>query len=175
MLEKPHWSEIRHRAAPEVEKSAMVGNSRSRRGSRGQSPHRSEIWTAQGLAGSRSHGAPRWSLLVVAGLRRFPNRVRRWGRHRGCTESGVDGRSCRHEEDRQDCRLSGVGSEGGRGLVRTARRGACRASAAAVTVRLAGLRGKPMMINVWAQWCGPCREEAPYLTEVATHEQVRPA
>ncbi|MCW2809620.1 MAG: TlpA family protein disulfide reductase [Friedmanniella sp.] len=35
------------------------------------------------------------------------------------------------------------------------------------TTRLAGLRGRPMMINVWAQWCGPCREEAPYLTEVA--------
>lgn len=35
-------------------------------------------------------------------------------------------------------------------------------------VRLAGLRGQPMMINVWAQWCGPCREEAPYLAEVAT-------
>ena len=34
-------------------------------------------------------------------------------------------------------------------------------------VRLAGLRGKPMVINVWAQWCGPCREEAPYLSEVA--------
>ena len=34
-------------------------------------------------------------------------------------------------------------------------------------VRLAGLRGKPMMINVWAQWCEPCREEAPYLAEVA--------
>jgi cytochrome c biogenesis protein CcmG, thiol:disulfide interchange protein DsbE len=34
-------------------------------------------------------------------------------------------------------------------------------------VRLAGLRGEPMMINVWAQWCGPCREEAPYLAEVA--------
>jgi cytochrome c biogenesis protein CcmG/thiol:disulfide interchange protein DsbE len=34
-------------------------------------------------------------------------------------------------------------------------------------VRLAGLRGEPMMINVWAQWCGPCREEAPYLSEVA--------
>jgi cytochrome c biogenesis protein CcmG, thiol:disulfide interchange protein DsbE len=34
-------------------------------------------------------------------------------------------------------------------------------------VRLAGLRGKPMLINVWAQWCGPCREEAPYLAQVA--------
>jgi cytochrome c biogenesis protein CcmG, thiol:disulfide interchange protein DsbE len=38
-------------------------------------------------------------------------------------------------------------------------------------VRLAGLRGKPMMINVWAQWCGPCREEAPYLAEVAEANQ----
>jgi cytochrome c biogenesis protein CcmG, thiol:disulfide interchange protein DsbE len=34
-------------------------------------------------------------------------------------------------------------------------------------VRLAGLRGRPMMINVWAQWCEPCREEAPYLATVA--------
>src|SRR5947209_6951130 len=35
------------------------------------------------------------------------------------------------------------------------------------TVRLAGLRGRPMLINVWAQWCEPCREEAPQLSKVA--------
>lgn len=35
------------------------------------------------------------------------------------------------------------------------------------TVRLAGLRGKPMVINLWAQWCDPCRQEAPYLRRFA--------
>ena len=34
-------------------------------------------------------------------------------------------------------------------------------------VRLPGLRGKPMVINIWAQWCRPCRLEAPHLAAVA--------
>ena len=37
-------------------------------------------------------------------------------------------------------------------------------------VRLAGLRGRPMMINIWAQWCQPCQEEAPFIAEVANAE-----
>ncbi len=36
------------------------------------------------------------------------------------------------------------------------------------SVRLAGLRGRPLMVNVWAQWCGPCRQEAPFIADVAT-------
>lgn len=35
------------------------------------------------------------------------------------------------------------------------------------SVRLAELRGKPMVITVWAQWCIPCRQEAPYLAKAA--------
>jgi thiol-disulfide isomerase/thioredoxin len=34
--------------------------------------------------------------------------------------------------------------------------------------RLADFRGKPLLINVWASWCGPCRAEMKSLEQLAT-------
>lgn len=33
--------------------------------------------------------------------------------------------------------------------------------------RLAQLRGYPVVVNVWASWCGPCREEFPVLQQLS--------
>ncbi|HEU5063084.1 MAG TPA: TlpA disulfide reductase family protein [Solirubrobacterales bacterium] len=33
--------------------------------------------------------------------------------------------------------------------------------------RIAELRGYPIVVNVWASWCGPCREEFPVLQKLS--------
>lgn len=41
------------------------------------------------------------------------------------------------------------------------------------TLELSSLRGKAVVLNVWASWCGPCKEEAPYLEDVWQQNRKR--
>jgi cytochrome c biogenesis protein CcmG/thiol:disulfide interchange protein DsbE len=40
-------------------------------------------------------------------------------------------------------------------------------------LQLSSLRGKAVVLNVWASWCGPCKEEAPYLEQVWRSQRGR--
>jgi thiol-disulfide isomerase/thioredoxin len=45
-------------------------------------------------------------------------------------------------------------------------------SRAGTPVSLASLRGQVVMINFWASWCGPCRQEFPLLDQI--HRKYQP-
>jgi peroxiredoxin len=41
------------------------------------------------------------------------------------------------------------------------------------TISLASLRGKTVLLNVWATWCAPCKEEIPYLERLYGEQRSR--
>jgi len=44
-------------------------------------------------------------------------------------------------------------------------------SASGSNLKLSEFRGEVVLVNFWASWCGPCRQEMPLLNEL--HEQYR--
>jgi cytochrome c biogenesis protein CcmG/thiol:disulfide interchange protein DsbE len=40
-------------------------------------------------------------------------------------------------------------------------------------IHLASLKGKPLVINFWASWCGPCADEAPLLQTAWQHTRAQ--
>jgi cytochrome c biogenesis protein CcmG, thiol:disulfide interchange protein DsbE len=172
----PHWSGIRPEvAAAGLEKSAMVGNSPPSAGGTGR-----KLRNGRKFERGRWNRGRSWLAAVAVLLVALT----------GCNGSSVLNRPSTPVESPTEAVPSPESTADLAAMKKAAGIAGCPRSDPHVAalpsglpdvelpclgggreVRLAGLRGKPMMINVWAQWCGPCREEAPYLAEVATRNK----
>jgi thiol-disulfide isomerase/thioredoxin len=52
-------------------------------------------------------------------------------------------------------------------LLASANRSAGHIVDGSITQRLSELAGVPVVVNAWASWCGPCRQEFPYFRRLA--------
>jgi cytochrome c biogenesis protein CcmG, thiol:disulfide interchange protein DsbE len=168
---RPQWSEIRlPEAAARVENSAMVGNSTSSGGGRSRKLRIGRKFERGTWLGRARPAAIAVLLVVLA----------------GCSGSPALNRPSMPAESPTETAPSPESTADLVAMKKAAGIAGCPKSDPDVAalpaglpdvvlpclgggreVRLAGLRGRPMMVNVWAQWCEPCREEAPYLAEVA--------
>jgi cytochrome c biogenesis protein CcmG/thiol:disulfide interchange protein DsbE len=88
----------------------------------------------------------------------------------GCSEAGLDA-------SKAPTRTAGqaVGPDG-KPVVETGQKGAdfsVPSLDGGDPITLAGYRGRPLVLNFWASWCGPCKREMPALVAFATsHPEV---
>jgi cytochrome c biogenesis protein CcmG, thiol:disulfide interchange protein DsbE len=89
----------------------------------------------------------------------------------GCGSSGSDGSGGSHP----DYAKALAGAPPALAALHTQANDLLPGDGGAYEQRIAELRGYPVVVNVWASWCGPCREEFPVLQKLSARYGKRVA